>query len=158
MPTHRRLRTALAASAVALLATTACGGDGDDEGGEAPSTTTTTVAEPDPTTSTTPEETTTSGPSRPTAFTDTARDAVNELVAAWQAGDRARAAAIAPGDAVEALFHLPAEGFEVYGCDTGELDTSSCNLRNRATGTLVGVTAQRHPEGWQVTTLIVSQD
>lgn len=157
MPTHRHLRIALAASTAALLAVTGCGGDDGDGKGETSSTTTTTVAAPSSTPSTEPEETTTSGPSRPTGWTDTARDAVDELVAAWEAGDRARAEAIAPGDAVDALFHLAPGGFEVYGCDTGEFETSTCNLRNRGTGVVVGVTAARGEAGWQIATLIVSE-
>lgn len=109
----------------------------------------------DPTASEPPGST---APTRPTAFTDLAADAVNELRAAWEAGDEARARAIAPGDVVEALFAVPADGFEVYGCDTGEFETSTCNFRNRATGVFIVVSAQRQPEGWQIATILVNAD
>jgi hypothetical protein len=97
-------------------------------------------------------------PSTPTAFTAEARDAVNELKAAWEAGDRARAAAIAPGDVVEALFVVPPDGFEVYGCDSGEFATSTCNFRNRATEAFVVVNATRSDAGWQIATIDVNAD
>lgn len=107
------------------------------------------------TTSTAP---TTTAPSTPTAHTAAARDAVNELKAAWEAGDRPRAAAIAPGDVVDALFAVPPGGFEVYGCDTGEFDTSTCNLRNRSTEAFIVVTAARSAAGWQISTIDVNAD
>ena len=99
------------------------------------------------------------GPSEtsgPTAFAATARDAVNELKAAWESGDQARAAAIAPGEVIAALFPIPSDGFEVYQCDTGEFETSTCAYRNRSTGVFISVNAVRHPEGWQIGTIIVS--
>lgn len=95
-------------------------------------------------------------PSPPTAFTATASDAVNELKAAWEQGDRERAAAIAPGDVVDALFGVPADGFEVYGCDSGEFPTSSCNYRNRSTGAYIKVSAARSDAGWQISTVTVT--
>ena len=153
--------SATVAPAVALvlsvaLVLTGCGGD--DEPTTDTATTTLAPASDDP--SSTPTTGTTAppdtGPSQPTAFTTTARDAVNELKTAWETGDRPRATAIAPGDSVDALFHLSPDGYEVYGCDTGEFETSTCNFRNRSTGTQIGVSAQRHPEGWQITTVNVS--
>ena len=94
--------------------------------------------------------------SQPTAYTSTAEDAVNELKAAWESGDRARAALVAPGDVVEALFGVPPEGFEIYGCDTGEFPTSNCNYRNRSTETYIKVTAARSDAGWQISTITVA--
>ena len=71
-------------------------------------------------------------------------------------GDQARAAAIAPGEVIAALFPIPSDGFEVYQCDTGEFETSTCAYRNRSTGVFISVNAVRHPEGWQIGTIIVS--
>lgn len=147
----------------ALLGLAGCGGDGDDDAG---STTTREAGLIDPTSteagateSTEPTEpTATTEPTRPTAHTAQAVDAVNELKAAWEAGDEARARAIAPGDVVEALFTVPPGGFEVYGCDTGEFETSTCNFRNRATEMFIVVSAQRSAEGWQIATILLNPD
>jgi hypothetical protein len=159
--------TAVVALAFGVLLIGACGGsDGD---GASEGTTTTSAPSSTPgstgtdgstgsTSSSTPTTPTASTPSRPTAFTTTARDAVNELKASWETGDRARAALVAPGEVVDALFPLPSDNFEVYGCDTGEFETSSCNYRNRSTGVYITVTCQRHPQGWQVATIEVVQD
>ncbi len=141
--------------AAALLAGCGGGSDGGDEAGttttEAPTTTgpaeTTASSEPPPT-----------GPSQPTAYTVEARDAVNELKAAWEAGDPDRARAIAPGDVVDALFLVPSGGFEVYGCDTGEFPTSTCNFRNRGSGAFIVVSAARSDQGWQITTIDINGD
>jgi hypothetical protein len=146
------------------LAAGAAGCGGDDEAGDGGSDTSlippeTTDAEPTPssaeTTASTPAST---APSTPTAFTAEAADAVNELKAAWEGGDRDRAAAIAPGDVVEALFVVPPDGFEVQGCDTGEFATSTCNFRNRSTEAFIVVTAARSDAGWQIATIDVNSD
>jgi hypothetical protein len=129
-------------------------GGGPAEVGDA----TSVVREPTSSTgspSTESTSTTAAGPSRPTAFTTRAADAANELKAAWEVGDRPRALAIAPGDVVEALFLVPPAGFEIYGCDTGEFDTSTCNFRNRSTGVYIPVTMVRSEQGWQVDTIYV---
>jgi hypothetical protein len=130
------------------------GGDEGASSGSTASTSTTTTPSTGPTAATTG---TTAPPeaSRPTAFTAQARDAVNELKAAWEEGDDARARAIAPGEVVEALFPIPPDGFEVYGCDTGEFETSTCSFRNRSTGVYITVTSTRTEPGWQVTSLFV---
>lgn len=161
-----RARLALVALVIVLVG---CGGGDDDTG---PTTTTSstpasTAAEestastastsggtptPPPTASTAPPNTV----SAPTAFFPTAADAITELKAAWEADDRPRATAVAPGDVVEALFVVPAGGFEVYGCDTGEFPTSTCDFRNRSTGTFIKVGAKRTDgQGWQVSTIDV---
>ena len=154
----------VAAGVVALslgLAGVGCGddGDGDDAGPTTESTSTTaatteTVPPTDPgtvtTTSTPPAQ-----PSGPSAFTAEARDAVNELKAAWQDGDEARARAIAPAEVVDALFPIPPDGFEVYGCDTGEFDTSTCSYRNRSTGVYITVSSARSEQGWRVASIFV---
>lgn len=161
MPTPSRLhRLAPAALALALLVGSAACSDGDtsaDATTTAPPTdgavaedTTTTAAATEPSSS--PPAT----PSQPTAHTATAADAVSELKAAWEAGDRARAQAIAPGDVVDALFAVPPDGFEVYGCDTGEFETSTCNYRNRSSGAFIKVTSARSDQGWQVATITVT--
>lgn len=156
-PARRAVPTLVLALALALAA---CGGDDGDDA--TPSTTTEAAGTTPPTSTTTaPTESTepaSTEPSQPTAFTTEARDAANELLAAWQAGDQARARAIAPGDVVDALFLVPPDGYAVYGCDTGEFDTSGCNWRNRATGGYINVGMQRSEAGWQVATVDVGQD
>jgi ABC-type transport system substrate-binding protein len=153
----RRLLITLLLPLVLLVG---CGGDDGEDASdtslippETTEATTTTMS----TTSTTTAPTTTA-PSTPTAYSATARDAVNELEAAWQTGDQARARAIAPGDVVDALFLVPPDGFEIYGCDSGEFETSGCNFRNRATEAFIQVTAQRSDAGWQISTIDVNED
>ncbi len=146
------------------LATTACGDDREASGGptSGPATTPTTTEATTTTSPTVSTETSTpSTPppttvSEPTAHTATAADAVNELRAAWMAGDRERAARIAPGGVVDALFAVPPGGFEVYGCDTGEFATSNCNYRNRSSGAFIKVSATRSDAGWQISTITVT--
>lgn len=159
-----RALVALVALVVVLVG---CGGDEDTgptttaastpASTAAGETTASTASAGTPTTS--PTTSSTAPPntvSAPTAFSPTAADAITELKAAWEAGDRPRAAAIAPGDVVEALFVVPAGGFEVYGCDTGEFPTSTCDFRNRSTGTFIKVGAKRTDgQGWQVSTIDV---
>jgi hypothetical protein len=158
-----RARSALPAVAPALglalgLALAGCGGaDGGTDAGPDSSLIPPESTDAE-TTAPSTETTTTTAPSAPTAFTAQAADAVNELKAAWEAGDQARARAIAPGDVVDALFAVPAGGFEVYGCDTGEFETSTCNYRNRATEVFIVVTAARSDAGWQVATIDVNAD
>jgi hypothetical protein len=142
-----------------VLVGSGCGGD---DGGDDGATSTTTTSSTTTTTSTSiPSETPSTGttappePSRPTAFTAEARDAVNELKAAWEEGDDARARAIAPGDVVDALFPIAPDGFEVYGCDTGEFETSTCSFRNRSSGVYITVTSTRSDQGWQVSSIFV---
>lgn len=153
------MRRALLLVVTVALGLAACGGgdDGDAAGSTTTEATTTTEApaSSETTASTAP---TTAAPSAPTAFTTEPRDAANELKAAWEAGDQARARAIAPGEAVDALFAVPPGGFEVYGCDSGRFDTSTCNFRNRSTGVFITVASQRSDAGWQISTVNVSQD
>ncbi|HEX7133514.1 MAG TPA: hypothetical protein VF228_13130 [Iamia sp.] len=159
MPT----RSVLLAAGLALgLALAGCGGD-DDPAGSDPdtslippeSTDSETTGSTGTTVTTAPAST---EPSTPTAFTTEAADAVNELKAAWETGDQARARAIAPGDVVDALFLVPPDGFEVQGCDTGEFDTSTCTFRNRATEAFIVVSAARSEAGWQIATIDVNED
>lgn len=156
-----RARSVLPA-AVLVLGLALAGCSADDEGPDAgpdsslippestEAETTTTTAPPASTGPTTAPE--------PTSFTTQAADAVNELKAAWEGGDQVRARAIAPAEVVDALFAVPADGFEVYGCDTGEFETSTCNYRNRATEAFIVVTAQRSDAGWQIATIDVNTD
>lgn len=159
-----RARPTSALLLAAALALSGCGGDDDggDRGPDSslipPEATEADTEETGSTEQTGSTETTTTAPSTPTAFTAQARDAVNELKAAWEAGDQARASAIAPADVVDALFVVPPDGFEVYGCDTGEFETSTCNFRNRATEAFIVVTAARTDAGWQIATIDVNQD
>ena len=161
----RRARRRIAAGLlVVALAGAGCSlaGCGDDGGGETAGTTrpATTAGATTGSTATTSDSTappTPSTPSTPTAFAATNRDAASELKAAWEAGDRARAAAIAPGDVVDALFVVPAGGFEIYGCDSGEFPTSTCTYRNRSTGVNISLDLARSPEGWQASSIYVDQ-
>lgn len=161
----RLRRIPLAAALVlGLVAGAACKADDGDDAGPASSLLPPQSTESDTESSTTEaaptstSEPATTEPSQPTATTDQAADAVNELVTAWQAGDQERAATIAPGDVVEALFAVPPDGFELYGCDSGEFETSTCNLRNRSTEAFVVVTAARTDAGWQIDTIDINQD
>jgi hypothetical protein len=140
-----------------------CGGDdgGTDAGPDSsliPPDSTEADTAGDTTTSTASTAPSSTAPSTPTAHTAQAADAVNELKAAWEAGDQARARAIAPGDVVDALFLVPADGFEVYGCDSGEFETSTCNFRNRSTEAFIVVTALRTDPGWQISTIDINSD
>lgn len=145
-----------------LLALSVAVGCGSSDGSSGPGDTsvdiggaTSVTRDPAATPSSAPSSSDTTAPPGPTAFTAQAADAANELKAAWEAGDRPRALAIAPADVVEALFLVPPAGFEIYGCDTGEFDTSTCNFRNRSTGVYIPVTMERHEQGWQVATVYV---
>ncbi len=146
------------------LALAGCGGDdGGSDAGPDSSLIPPVSAEADDGSTTSSEttastEATTSAPSTPTVFTEQAADAVNELEAAWETGDQARARAIAPGEVVDALFLVPPDGFEIYGCDSGEFETSACNFRNRGTEAFITVTAQRSDAGWQIATIDVNED
>lgn len=154
-------RAGTAAVVLVLFGGLGCA-SGDDDDGEADDGSTTTeeagLIDPASTQATPTEPPGTTEATRPTTFAAQAADAVNELKAAWEAGDEERARAIAPGDVVEALFTLPPGGFEVYGCDTGEFETSTCNFRNRATEMFIVVSAQRYDEGWQIATILLNPD
>ena len=159
-----RARSILVPTLALTLALAGC--SGDDEGTDAgpdsslipPEATDAETTAPSSDATTASTEATTTAPSAPTAFTAQAADAVDELKAAWEAGDQARARAIAPGDVVDALFAVPADGFEVYGCDTGEFETSTCNYRNRGTEAFIVVTAARSDAGWQIATVDINTD
>lgn len=152
----RRTRTALlAAGLVAGLLVGCSSDDGGDDATKDTKATTSSTSAPATTASTAPPP---SEPSAPTQFTTDARDASNELKDAWETGDQGRARAIAPGDVVDALFLVPADGWETYGCDSGEFETSICNYRNRGSGGYISVNLQKHPEGWQVASIDINGD
>lgn len=151
----RRRRAAVGVLVLALLGP-GCSSDGGDD--RVASTTTSSATTGPPSTgveTATTGSTTPPPPSEPTAFTAEARDAANELKAAWEEGDQGRARAIAPGEVVDALFPISPDGFEVYGCDTGEFDTSTCSYRNRSSGAYITVTSGRSEQGWQVSSIFV---
>lgn len=159
---HHRLALAVLAGLLVLGLLGCSSNDGDTATSTSTSTnpsteSTATTDAPDGGSSEPATDTTSPGaPSQPTAYTATAEDAVNELKTAWLEGDRARATAIAPGDVVDALFGVAPESFEVYGCDTGEFPTSTCNYRNRSTGVFIKVSAARSDAGWQISTITVA--
>lgn len=138
---------------VCLLVAAGCS---DDDPAADTTTTTTTASTTAPTTAST--EPTTTAPPAPTVFTNLAQDAVNELKAAWEGRDRPRALAVAPVGVVDELFALDPGGYEIYGCDTGEFATSTCNYRSRSQGIQIAVTARHHEPGWQIESIHVSQD
>lgn len=138
----------------AALLVAACG----DDGGSADDTTTTTAPTTASSDTTASTDTTTTAPPGLTLITERASDAVGELKAAWEANDRPRALAVAPVAVVDELLALPSGGYEVYGCDTGEFETSSCNYRSRSEGIQISVTARRFDAGWQIESIHVSRD
>jgi hypothetical protein len=74
------------------------------------------------------------------------------------AGDEAAAGTAATAEAVRNVFTQPGPGFELYGCDTGEFDTSTCNYRNRSTQGYASITAEKAPIGWIVTAVYMTID
>jgi hypothetical protein len=144
---------------LAALVLGSCGGS--DEGSERSTTSTTTRS----TTSTSeqgtgPATTGTSDPQgdEPTQGFDSARAAIDHFVGAWTANDEAAAQTGATAVAVQNVFTQPGAGFTLYGCDTGEFDTSTCNYRNRATQGYASITAQKAPIGWIVTDVYMTID
>jgi hypothetical protein len=158
---RRTLGAALVAGALVLVpALAACGGSGDDEGGPTTTTgstttgsTTTTEAPRTPSETSVPRR-----PAGPTAGQGSARAAIDLLVAAWIAHDQITAGTVATEEAVQALFAQPPDGYVLYGCDTGEFDTSTCNFRNRATAGYASLTAEKAPIGWIVTSAFLTTD
>jgi hypothetical protein len=147
------------AGLVLLGACSADDGDDADTGPEAsliPPESAAAETTTESSTSTSTEPTTTA--STPTAFAPSPREAIDRLKAAWEAGDQATALALAPAEAVDQLFALPADGFETYGCDTGEFETSTCSFRNRSTEAFIVVTAVRSDAGWQIGSVDVNLD
>jgi hypothetical protein len=140
---------------LAALALAGC----SDGGGDATTTSTSTTTS---TTSTTAGTGTTasSGPagSAPTQGFGSARAAIDHFVAAWMAGDRATAQTGATAESVHNVFTQPGAGFTLYGCDTGEFATSTCNYRNRATQGYASITAEQAPIGWIVTAVYMTID
>jgi len=152
----RTRRTAIAVALCAAALVGACGG-GAEEGGDRPSTTSTTTS----TTASTPTSTAgTSAPSGdgPSQGFGSARLAIDHFVAAWMADDKATAQTGATAEAVRNVFTQPGAGYALYGCDTGEFDTSTCNLRNRATHGYASITAEKAPIGWIVTAVYMTID
>jgi hypothetical protein len=107
---------------------------------------------------TTSSTTTTTAPAGPSEASPTPRLAIEKFVAAWSAGDRAAAQRIARPAAVNAVFAQSSQGFALYGCDSGEFDTSTCNYRNRGTGGYAQITAAKTPGGWVVDTAFLAAD
>ncbi len=146
----------------AVVVTLAACGQGDDEAG--PSSASTSAATTPSTTVPASPSSTAPPPSAPPtvpeptlAFPDP-QAAVVHLVDAWRAGDPATAAQGATTEALTTLFDQPPDGFELYGCDSGEFETSTCNYRNRSTGGYAQITAERRPAGWVVAAVFVSTD
>jgi hypothetical protein len=158
MPARATIVGPLLALAVAF---TIAVGAGCASGSDTAATTTvtpTTVATTTPTT-----KTSTTAKPVPTTTTPAvgypSRDAaIDHLIAAWRANDRAAAAQGADALSVSNLFTQKPDNFALYGCDTGEFDTSTCNYRNRASGFYAQITAEKTPAGWQVTAVYMTTD
>ncbi|MBI2709081.1 MAG: hypothetical protein HYX34_05230 [Actinobacteria bacterium] len=145
--------------AVLVGLTVSCSSGGGQAGSTTPSTARSTApATTSATATSTTAAPTTTAPAGPTQFAPDPRAAIEALVTAWQAGDQAAAARVAQPKAVRDLFTQPAAGYGLYGCDSGEFDTSICNYRNRATGGYAQITATRTPKGWVVDSVYVSTD
>jgi hypothetical protein len=152
-------RTAVAALVAGALALGAAGCGGSDGDGAASTTTRRQTTQPPTSEDATPSETTAPAPpDGPTAGQGTARAAIDLLVAAWIANDQVTAGTVATQEAVRALFAQSPDGYALYGCDTGEFDTSTCNFRNRATAGYASITAEKAPIGWIVTSASLTTD
>jgi hypothetical protein len=152
----RSRRLAVLAMAVALLG--ACSNGSDHADRPSTSSTTTTAAKTTTSTKTTKTTTTASTVAGPTQGFSSARAAIDHFVAAWQAGDKAGAQTGATAIAVHNVFTQPGAGFALYGCDTGEFATSTCNYRDRATQGYASITAEKAPIGWIVTEVYMTID
>jgi|SRR4051794_12239784 hypothetical protein len=151
----RRLAV-LAMAAAVLVACSGGSGDADPPSTSTTATTPTTAAKT--TTSTTKTTATVAPGAGPTQGFGSARAAIDHFVAAWQAGDKAGAQTGASAIAVHNVFTQPGPGFALYGCDTGEFVTSTCNYRNRATNGYASITAEKAPIGWIVTEVYMTID
>jgi hypothetical protein len=150
--------------AAVVLASVACG-QGDDEAATSSSTSSSSgppsssaSTAPPSTAPPAPESTAPAPAAEPTLAFPDPRAAVDHLVGAWQAGDSATALQGATAEAVTTLFRQPPDGFDLYGCDSGEFETSTCNYRNRSTGGYAQITAEKRPAGWVVAAVFVSTD
>jgi hypothetical protein len=134
----------------------ACSSGSDHNADPAPSTTSSSAAKTTP--STTKTTRTAKPGAGPTQGFSSARAAIDHFVAAWQANDEAAAQLGASSIAVHNVFTQPGAGFALYGCDTGEFATSTCNYRDRATNGYASITAEKAPIGWIVTEVYMTID
>lgn len=118
-------RTPRLGLALLAIAVGACSGGDDDPAGEAAddgsaTTTSTTVRIDETTTLLTP--TTAAGPVQTPL--PSGREAIDAVLGAWEAGDRAAALLVASTEAVDALFAVPVEAREDRGCNSGNVNTT----------------------------------
>jgi hypothetical protein len=99
--------------ALALGACTSDDGGAIDEGSVVATTTTATTV---------PATTTTAAPIQTPL--PTGREAIDAVLGAWEAGDRASALLVASTEAVDALFAVPVEAREDRGCNSGNVNTT----------------------------------
>lgn len=146
--------------AAVVVALGACGQGDDEATSTSGSTTTPSTTAPASPSSAPPAPSTTAPPTvpEPTRTFPDPQAAVEALVDAWRAGDSATALQGATAESVTNLFSQPPDGFELYGCDSGEFETSTCNYRNRSTGGYAQITAEKRPAGWVVAAVFVSTD
>jgi len=159
-PTRSQRFLVGAVAASTLLFTAACTADTPEEGSdvtarigepavvERPSTTTSATTA----TSSTVSVTTTSIVPPGLPAPDQAADA---LYAAWKAGDRQAAAAVAEPTAVDQIFAAAPGDYALYNkCNTGEFGQSSCLFRGDA-GT-IQFNMRQHGATWVVSMAVFS--
>jgi hypothetical protein len=142
---------------LAALVLAGCGGSDEGADGSTPSTTRSTTSTSEKGTGSATTGTSPQGDG-PTQGFDSARAAIDHFVGAWAANDKAAAQTGATAAAVRNVFTHPGAGFALYGCDTGEFETSTCNYRNRATQGYASISAQKAPIGWIVTDVYMTID
>jgi hypothetical protein len=142
---------------LAALVLAGCGGSDEGADGSTPSTTRSTTSTSEKGTGSATTGTSPQGDG-PTQGFDSARAAIDHFVGAWAANDMAAAQTGATAAAVRNVFTQPGAGFALYGCDTGEFETSTCNYRNRATQGYASISAQKAPIGWIVTDVYMTID
>lgn len=134
--------------AVVAVLVGGCGGGSEGGAGAGPDPTTTTTTTPAPTTAA-PDTTTAAPPPAAVAPRPTPAQAASAFVAAWAAGDRNGALAVASLAAVDALFVHPPVAVEDRGCSAPLSDTSDCAYGIGRQGILV-VSTRNAPGGWLV--------
>lgn len=149
-PTRRGI---LGVGAVLLGLALAAGCSSSDSA--APSPTSITVAA----TTTTVAGTTTTLPSRATLGFESSYDAVQHLITAWTAGNRAAALQGADADAVDGMWATPAGDLDQRGCAQTydpALTEGGCILRRADQTGALQVNTERRDVGWVVSSAVYS--
>lgn len=113
------MRRGLGVGAVVVaLALGACSSGDSASADDEPSPATSTSS----TTTTVPATTTTAAPVQTPL--PSGREAIDAVLAAWEAGDRAAALLVASTEAVDVLFAVPVAPREDRGCNSGNVNTA----------------------------------